>query len=425
MLSSNNNNGDTTADSLLGVLEDNDKSINDDSNSSSREDNNNSIEMTNNTTSSSQNSSSTSSSSSSSSNNSSKITSGSGNGGKVLDLRVKSFREVDIRISDTSNVASVKKAVRSALGEQAQNRYLRLICKGRLLAPDSSKLREFSVQNGDVVHAVLAAVGVRGGQQAALARGTIVNVPGSGSSGSGPSRRYRSSTNIGPGGRVIRNSNNDNSGDFDYGDDSSISGSGDEEEGRSRERLGFDRLRTSPGLSRGEVATVRSYFSRHVDHFVQTHPDVVAEIAQTESDLLRRRLMQEDAWMSQQGPASEFRLNLSQSAAAAAAFGVWGGAGGRGFFIGGDPMMAGGGNNMNGGAPLFRGTSVGTDRDFLWGFLLGFFVGFLMLVWVWMPTVPHKQKLGILTGISFQLAMNFLKDTAYENGGVDEFVGDE
>jgi hypothetical protein len=33
-----------------------------------------------------------------------------------------------------------------------------------------------------------------------------------------------------------------------------------------------------------------------------------------------------------------------------------------------------------------------------------FFVGFIMLVWVWMPTVPHKQKLGILTGISFQLA---------------------
>lgn len=99
----------------------------------------------------------------------------------------------------------------------------------------------------------------------------------------------------------------------------------------------------------------------------------------TESDPTQRRLLLEDAWMATQGPASEFRLNL------------------------------------NGTLPLqrseFRSSTVGTDRDFLWGFLLGFFVGFLMLVWVWMPTVPHKQKLGILTGISFQLAVSMLKGT--------------
>ena len=32
-----------------------------------------------------------------------------------------------------------------------------------------------------------------------------------------------------------------------------------------------------------------------------------------------------------------------------------------------------------------------------------------MLVWVWMPSVPHKQKLGILTGISLQLALSLLR----------------
>ncbi len=53
--------------------------------------------------------------------------------------------------------------------------------------------------------------------------------------------------------------------------------------------------------------------------------------------------------------------------------------------------------------------SVGTDKDFVWGFLLGFFVGFIMLFWVWMPTVPHKQKIGIICGISFQLALNLLR----------------
>jgi hypothetical protein len=53
---------------------------------------------------------------------------------------------------------------------------------------------------------------------------------------------------------------------------------------------------------------------------------------------------------------------------------------------------------------------MGTDRDFLWGFLLGFFVGLFMLVWVWMPTVPHKQKLGILMGISLKVALSLLKN---------------
>mmetsp|Transcript_2787 Transcript_2787/g.6234 ORF Transcript_2787/g.6234 Transcript_2787/m.6234 type:complete len:113 (-) Transcript_2787:49-387(-) len=105
--------------------------------------------------------------------------------------------------------------------------------------------------------------------------------------------------------------------------------------------------------------------------------------------------MQEDAWMQTQGPRSEFRLNLNRNGLFPS------GAGGAG--------SAGGADNM-----MIRNTSIGTDRDFLWGFLLGFFVGFLMLVWVWMPTVPHKQKLGILTGISLQLALSLLR--ANEDG---------
>ena len=45
----------------------------------------------------------------------------------------------------------------------------------------------------------------------------------------------------------------------------------------------------------------------------------------------------------------------------------------------------------------------GTDRDFLFGFLMGFFVGPICMLWVWMPTVSNKQKIGILSGISFKL----------------------
>lgn len=318
--------------------------------------------------------------------------------GKSLALRIKSFKDVEIQINDSSSVAQVKQAVRSALGEQADGRYLRLICKGRLLAPDTSALRDFAVDNDDVLHAVLAAAGIKGGQQAQLARGI--------------SRRYRG-TGVGAGGRAVRsnhNNNNNNGTDNDDDDDSGNDASGDEEEGgrtsnsygNSTERLGFNRLRTT-GLSRSEVSAIRSYFSRNVDRFVQSHPEVAAEAANGETDLRRRRLLHEDAWMITQGPTSEFRFNLNQN----------------------NPLLrlsaaAGGGGSS--GSPVFRPGTVGTDRDLVWGFLLGFFVGFFMLVYVWVPTVPHKQKLGILAGISFQLALNFLKDPNGVDG--EDFVED-
>lgn len=270
-----------------------------------------------------------------------------------LSLRVKSFRDVEIRVKESFTVSTVKQCVVHALGQEAENRYLRLICKGRLLAPDSASLRDFSIQNGDVVHAVLAAAGVNGGPQAALSHGTTRRVRGAG---------------VGPGGRATRGG----------GAESEEESEDDAEEGR--ERIGFDRLRAS-GLSRAEITAIRTYFSRQVDRFVQQHPTT----AQEEQDASRRRLLQEDAWMQTQGPASEFRLNLNQN----------------------NPLL-----RFSIGAAdsaLFR-ASVGTDRDFMWGFLLGFFVGFLMLVWVWMPTVPHKQKLGILTGICVQLALALLRN---------------
>lgn len=136
-----------------------------------------------------------------------------------LTLHVKSFANVDINVSREATVLQVKQSVRTALGPSTENRYLRLICKGRLLAPDTATLDEFNVTSGDVLHAVFAAAGVRGGQQAALARGTT--------------RRYRG-TGVGPLGRIVRPED-------DVGGDAFSDDEADEEEGR--ERLGFDRLR--------------------------------------------------------------------------------------------------------------------------------------------------------------------------------------
>ena len=73
-----------------------------------------------------------------------------------------------------------------------------------------------------------------------------------------------------------------------------------------------------------------------------------------------------------------------------------------------NPMMLA---NANGAFRPYMGPlpSAGTDKDFLWGFILGFFVGFIMLFWVWMPTVPHKQKIGIISGVICQLGLNLLR----------------
>lgn len=186
-----------------------------------------------------------------------------------------------------------------------------------------------------------------------------------------------------------------------------------------------------------------------------------------DEEILTDRRRMEDEWMSTQGPYSEFRMNLNTSnplllaaigggapnvtedATAAmrlnaAAMGINPAGGSRGglFFRRAaaavnaaavaldvdddeeeeegeedDEFMFGGTLNPNGTYvpradvhPMYMGPlpSAGTEKDFVWGFILGFFVGFIMLFWVWMPTVTHKQKVGIILGICFQLGVSLM-----------------
>ena len=87
-----------------------------------------------------------------------------------------------------------------------RNRYLRLIVRGRMMAPDTSPLTKFSIVPNDVIHAVLAKEGVRGGQQARMLRrlnhhnGTNNNVGGIGGRGGGGSTNTSASGIAGAGG---------------------------------------------------------------------------------------------------------------------------------------------------------------------------------------------------------------------------------
>ena len=365
-------------------------------------------------------------------------------------LRIKSLKDVNILVKSSDTIAAVKEAVRQALGPDVtkDRPYTRLVCKGRLLAPDAAVLRDLKsvVQPDDVVHAVLSASAPREGPQAALQRGmgavgpsssttttttsSSLNSPTSPNSSSarmgtnrrrsqemaaaGPSRRAWRGAGINAAGLAVRQTadSDDDDDDDDDGDDTSV------EDLESGGWMGLDRLRQA-GLRRSDVVALRTYFGRSIDRFVRQNPEQTTFASET--DPRRRRLLQEEAWMAAQGPLSEFRLNTTPLTSSA---GVSWGSGGGSSSSGGNgltsPAMAGRATGLSPSEALWRSgglsAAVGTDRDFIWGFLLGFLVGLLMLVWVWMPSVPHKQKLGILTGISFQLALSMLRSS----GGVDE-----
>jgi hypothetical protein len=439
----------------------------------------------------------------------------------VFHLRIKSFKDVEIAVPAGSVVAHVKQQVRAALGKDdtddsnnsnsnSNNDFLRLICKGRLLLPDDHPISDFNVQNGDVVHAVLApkpsssrsrsrsrsrSTTTPRNSSSTTRMGTRTN---SGATNSTRQRRRPPRSNgivVGPGGRVTRAPPRDGGGDWDEdsssSSDSSISEDENENENvqhthhhrqasptivegmggdsnteadieapaattrppareqnrrrrrrQSHRRRGFDRLREAPNaflptrLPRSEVQAIRAYFSRQVDRYQASNivqQDPQRSHANEPDVLLRRRLLEED-WMAQQGPASEFRLNLNQNTLLRLAALQQNGT----LFNGRNTTTIGGAAGAAaaaaGGAAqqTYGSLTVGTDRDFVWGLMLGFFVGFVMLVWVWMPTVPHKQKIGILTGISFQLAITVFvepppttEQDAGNSGSGDYYYGDD
>ena len=144
--------------------------------------------------------------------------------------------------------------------------------------------------------------------------------------------------------------------------------------------------------------------------------------------------------MAAQGPTSEFRLNLNANAplvlsALRSRAGGLGGVRGLGLAMGeGGPAGGGGGIGgfagslgttaaaAGGGGLTFapRQSLVGSDRDFVWGFLLGFFLGFVMLFWVMLPTVPHKQRLGLITGMCVGHVLRTKSNDAFVDDSFDD-----
>ena len=88
----------------------------------------------------------------------------SSNQNKLISLRIRTNSEstvYNLSIKQSCSVLQLKESVRTKLGPAARGRYLRLVCQGRLLAPDCSNIDNFQLKQNSVVHAVLAAPGVR------------------------------------------------------------------------------------------------------------------------------------------------------------------------------------------------------------------------------------------------------------------------
>jgi len=177
--------------------------------------------------------------------------------------------------------------------------------------------------------------------------------------------------------------------------------------------MGFDRLRAN-GMSRSEIIAIRAYFSRQVDRFIEqrnqlennsnsnTNTSNNSSNNNGNEDPRIQRLRMEEEWMERQGPYSEFRLNINSSNPLLRSRAYING-------IEIDTTTADGMNEFRSG----RGASIigalGTNRDFVWGFVLGYSFGFMTMFIVWLPTVPHKQRVGILCGFCFHMSLRILE----------------
>lgn len=146
---------------------------------------------------------------------------------------------------------------------------------------------------------------------------------------------------------------------------------------------GFDRLRVNMGQD--EVQALRLYF----------YPQVAAQIAASEvreGESAEDRIYRvEEEWIGAQGPQSEYILNVG-------------------------PLRM---NNNTIAIDMLDGYTEevreGTSVDFMWGFVMGLLLGFILLFWLWERSVSRKQKLGIVVGVMTNIFITILQKNQLVN----------
>jgi len=185
------------------------------------------------------------------------------------------------------------------------------------------------------------------------------------------------------------------------------------ESGQQRNLAGLDTL-MNEGLTVNEVAALRTYFRPSIDSFASAHEsdlNMGAPLPGESQVDFRARI--ESAWMTAQGPMSEFYLNLPSTYRPAANemldddMGIDGGSVNamRGPNV---HSMLSRLQNSRGGVDVGDDETLGTYKDMMLGFFFGIFFGFLSIICLWEANVPHRQKVGILIGVILQLLVGLL-----------------
>lgn len=260
--------------------------------------------------------------------------------------------DLQVNLHDTT-VGSLKQQVNDSS-------YVRLIAAGRLLAPDTATLADFKLHDMDVIHAV------------------ITDPP--------PNHRKQG----------VDDCEDEEEGVYYANENDDIEAANPTMRSRSSARLplGFDRLRSTVNLRTTEINILRSYFNDRIDAWLSANENVRERIQSMEpNDALRRRRLQEDAWMTVQSDTSEFAMNVTNA------------------------MTEHRFSTTRQQLPRTRSSPF----DFVLGLNLGYFIGYYMLVFMWVPSIPQRQKAGILAGYMLRV----INGVAHPNDElVDEYLDD-
>lgn len=272
----------------------------------------------------------------------------------LISIKIKTGNHSnDLKLTILSNetLKSLKERIKIELN--CHEKFIRLISSGKLLEPDTASLSKLGIREGSFIHAVITSHEPRHNSSNDNQNSS------SSSSGTSSSSQLTSNTSTTP---------------VQY--------------------RGFDRL-TEIGLTIDETAALRSSFQSQIEEFSQGYP----QRADEDEHSYRYRI--EENWMREQGPTSEFRLNL--------------------------PRSTSNSSNFNVSLPSFQTirsvaetsfyeedtlhSNNGTMKEFIWGVLLGSTLGFLMIFCVWDRNISQRQKVGIMIGITIHMFTGYLQNT--------------
>ena len=166
---------------------------------------------------------------------------------------------------------------------------------------------------------------------------------------------------------------------------------------------GFNSLIADRGLVPDDIMALRVIFSQSL---LVEQENLPPRLSSELPEEYRNRV--ESAWMLHQPQNGEFYLNLPPR--------IGGGGGGGGGVEEGNTALSffeiiGRGGGGGAGAD---GAEQGTTRDFLFGLIIGYFLGFFVLFCIWDTNIPYRQKIGLLLGVSLSLLSGLRLQNEYQ-----------